>query len=413
MGPRLHCIGRSSITTISTLQSASASAERWKAPRVHIAAALVLAALGCDDLGPTNAELRPGVRFGADLLEVEQFARCDETGAITDLAYGRVRGDGPDKVVAAGIRGFGLLDPGSPHVERVVLFPNTGWTVPGHFVDARIHDLDADGVLEFLRVAGDRAPLSIHGGEGAARWTDDELVRRADVGDVDGDGKLEILVTSVGQAGVRLLDASGTLRWQQEWFPWFPVFVDVNGDGTQDILYNDAEALWARDGRGEVLARLTLPRGGIANGVFAIPSWQDADRISLVGREYLGNGLDSESWSYSLRSDLTDVTTELDFEALRPLLHAIPIEFSGTTAAWATLRYLQRPAPVAGIAATRVRLTLFDRAGSAVYDEVLRAPEGERTFGEGSMLFLAGQDGRPARLLVAYGTGVWTYRARH
>jgi hypothetical protein len=359
---------------------------------------------------PTRAELAPGVRAGEELLECASFARCDALGEVTDIAFGRVDGDYSIQLILCGTRGFALLDSDSGRVVRITPFERPTGTERVTYADYAVHDVDGDGDLEFVRIPGWRTPVALNGGDGKLRWMDIVLARTVGVEDLDGNGALEFIIDSEASPGARRLDHLGQLVRIDPWNLWWPEFFDVNGDGSKDILYASGDAVWARDAAGELLAQTKLPRNGTVNRVFVISAWDHPSKKRLVAGEYVGD----VQYDYSLSSDAKTVGPLIDFEAICPLIEAKPARFAGTPVAWSELSTLEKPAAIAGVKATRLRLRLFDQAGTTLYDEIIQPPDREKLRTAGASYFRGGEAGvRPDQLFVAYGPMVWVYRARH
>jgi hypothetical protein len=357
-----------------------------------------------------------GVLIGQGEMDKALLGRFGNVGEVTDIAFGRLDGEEQPRLIIAGTRAYAVLDSGSYEVVGVVPFETT---LPPEVSDVamthRILDVDVDGDLEFMTLAAHWwGRTARHGIDGKAIWAhpsgEHPAVVATTFGDVDADGSLEFLLTFNATSEVHLLDAAGKLLLSRSWGSDSVLFLDVDRDGDGDIVYVDGEALWARDGSGEVLARTVPPGGGYVNHLELVRAVGEPPEDWLLVGHYVERG-ERPGQNYLLVGlDAKTIGPRAEWEEIELHREQRFVAFQGTPGfAGARIDELQKQAPIAGISASRLRLRVLDEAWKVVYEEILMPPEGEKARTDGASLFLPADAGAPARLLVAYGDTVWVY----
>jgi hypothetical protein len=377
-------------------------------------------------LTPDDPRLpHPRVISGESLLEKRRIATCPEIGEVTDIAFGRVAGDGHERVVVAGTLGYALID---PYFETVVSVVRLEPILEPPFEDAaiacRIVDVDGDGEFEFARLSDGFGRCSLHRADGSVIWAKPGLSQyRASMGthgaagDIDGDGKLEFLITCGSQ--VMLVDRDGCARWTREtWETGRFLFLDIDGDGRNEIVFEDGVRLCVRDANWNLVATTALPGGGPDDGgtlnrVNLLRAWGDPPADTLEVGIYTQERGHTVQRDYLVALDAKTVGACVPWADIETRVDATRLHFaSRPELAWAARQELVQGVFFAGVKATRLRLRITDERSSVRYEEIVRAPKGARVANRGACFFLPAADGKPARLFVGYGSGISSYTVR-
>lgn len=423
-----------SIVPASIAQRAHASARpprrSDRGPRVWLLAALLApcfnSCIFVDAwLAPAGPSLpRPRVIAGEDLLEKRVIATCPEIGEVTDIALGRVAGDGHERVVVAGTQGYALID---PYFLTVVCTVRLAPTFAPPFDEAaiacRILDVDGDGEFEFARLSDGIGRCSLHRGDGSVIWVKPDVVPYGSfgadglAGDVDGDGKLEFLIKCSGR--LMLVDRDGRVRWTRESSEgWSFLFLDTDGDGRNEIVYVDGVRLCVRDANWNLVLTTPLPGGGPIDGgsvdwVFLLRGWGDPPADTLVVGVQTEERGRSVARNYLVALDAKTVGVCVRWEDVEQRIDATRLDFtSRPELAWVARGELEQSAGFAGTKATRLRLLISDQRSKVRYEEIVKAPKLAMVANRGACFFLPAADGKPARLLVGYGSTIWSYTVR-
>jgi hypothetical protein len=218
----------------------------------------------------------------------------------------------------------------------------------------------------------------------------------------------ECIVVSGETNQVRFIGYNGSIARSQEWGG--PnvcselVLVDMDNDGKDEIVYVTPDAVDARNAQGDLIAHTTLPDRGRINRVLLLRAWGQPPGDHLVAGSYTN----SDEFDYLLSLDATTILGPVEWDQIEPRIRAIPVAPAGTSrVSWARGNVLQKPAPIAGIKATRLQLRLLNDLGQVVYREVIAPSAGDKLVLEGAMVSPPGNVGEPRILLVAYGDVIW------
>ncbi|MDC0721950.1 FG-GAP repeat domain-containing protein [Nannocystis bainbridge] len=129
-------------------------------------------------------------------------------------------------------------------IDQVCATPGERFGLGGGEGPAQVHDLDGDGVGEWVTVSPSLGTLTIAwGGSGAMEtWPIGQAPAGLAIADFDGDGRLEIAAPLAGEAAVALLRGGAVEKVPVGPQPVAVAAADLDGDGRAELIVADAEA---------------------------------------------------------------------------------------------------------------------------------------------------------------------------
>ncbi len=324
---------------------------------------------------------------------------------ITDLRYGRLTESGTEVLVAAGSNGFAVIEQtgdsmsvsSSSEFEEPPDLPyRTQW-------DIEIHDLDGDGLLEFVRFAGAwHGPIYGFDGEGRLRWSGEELEAPTftiDM-DVDRDGRTELLVGS--ESGITLHDYGGRKLWQSPRESNADAVVIEDEEVGCLIALTTNAGLTLVSGKGEFLESRKIPgtKGAYYNYAGVARNVPGITHALIVVGAYVDR-LIGEGAQRTAVYDPADGSMKLvDKDRISPFIDSV--QMPGATSNWLIKAVVEREqAPIAGFKSGQLRVSIYSESGALAFERVLEAPP----VSSGHAILVEKDS-----FLVGYGTKLWRFR---
>ena len=376
---------------------------------------IVILLIGCDSHSARDNNLVPGIRIGARMFIKKTVGRIESIGAITDLTIGHVKDHDSSTLIVSGTSGYNCVDVESGQVGKAIVFENLPLDAPN--TRCRAVDLEADGIVEFIRWDPGLRPLSVHGVDGRLIFkypaSAGSTVGAVLVADLDNDSMKEFVVTLPATESIHMVNHLGGLVWSQAAVGSIHGIeaLDLDGDGLKEIVYIDDAAIHIARCDGKAVANYSLPTNSewrLAGHIISPGSRsEEAVAVQITG----GAGPSGKNEGpvklqyFLIDSNGVPGRTVASVQD-QARINAIAIKFSQLPSV-RDVKWDIKPVSdfLAGTQQTRMQLRVFDSAGTTCYEEMLKSSLGESDVNGGAIYC----DSENQRLFAAYGNDVWMY----